>query len=296
MTLSTPAARRLPVTAPPGQTHRPGNSAVVHAQLVGNPARFDELLAAHLPVLADGLTSLGVQRWWARRHRDIIRLDADQCVSVFLQLEDPTAYGTVAARLAEFAAGLHARGMPAELTFAAYHQHPARYGHEPALDAAEQVFAADTTAAITQLRVADQAGISSQALAAASMAQLAAGFATDPASGYRTLLTCLRQHTEPADRTLSDQARDLTDPTDEFRSLRALPGGDAVAAAWQTRHEALRAYHDSLLPQRDPAGVLRTLLHEHHVRAVGVDPEFERKTGHLARAAAMRCLARTGAR
>ncbi len=296
MTLSTPAARRLPVTAPPGQTHRPGNSAVVHAQLVGNPARFNELLATHLPPLADSLTDLGVQRWWARRHRDIIRLEADQHVSVFLQLEDPTAYGTVAARLAEFAAGLHTRGMPAELTLAAYHQHPARYGHGPAQEAAEQVFAADTTTAITQLRVADQAGISTQVIAGASMAQLAAGFAPDPASGYRTLLTCLKQHTEPADRTLSDQARDLADPTGEFRSLRALPGGDAVAAAWQTRHEALRAYHDSLLPQRDPAGVLRTLLHEHHVRAVGVDPQVERKTGHLARAAAMRCLAQTGAR
>jgi thiopeptide-type bacteriocin biosynthesis protein len=268
----------------------------VHAQLVGNPARFDELLATHLPPLVDSLTDLGVLRWWVRRHRDMIRLDADQHLSVFVQLEDPAGYGTVAARLAEFAAGLHTRGLPADLIFAAYHQHPARYGHGPALQAAEQVFAADTTAAITQLRVADQADIPSQALAAASMARLAAGFATDPASGYRTLLTCLRQHTEPADRALCDLARDLADPAGEFRRLRALPGGDAVAAAWQARHAALREYHDSLVPHRDPAGVLRSLLHEHHVRAVGVDPEFERKTGHLARAAAMRCLARTGAR
>ncbi len=296
MTLTTPASRRLPVAAPPGQTLRPGDSAVVHVQLVGNPARFDELLTAHLPPLVESLTNLGVLRWWARRHRDIIRLEADQHLSVFLQLEDPTAYGAVAARLAQFAAGLHGRGLPAELTFAAYHQHPARYGHGPALVAAEQVFAADTTAAITQLRMADQAEISSQPIAAASMAQLAAGFASDPASGYRTLLTCLKQHTEPADRTLSGLARDLADPTGEFRGLCALPGGDAVAVAWQARDTALRAYHDNLLAQRDPRGVLRTLLHEHHVRAVGVDPEFERKTGHLARAAAMRCLAQTGAR
>jgi lantibiotic biosynthesis protein len=301
MTLTNPVARRLPVTCPPGQTLRPGDSAVVHAQLAGNPARFDELLAAHLPPLVDSLTSLGVTRWWARRHRDLIRLDADQHLSVFLHLGDlhvgdPAAFGAVAARLAQFAAGLHARGLPADLSFAPYHQHPARYGHGSALQAAEQVFAADTAAAIAQVRMADEAGVCAQAVAAASMAQLAAGFAADPPSGYRALLTCLKRHTEPADRALSDQARTLADPTGEFGNLRALPGGEAVAAAWQVRHDALRPYHDSLLAQREPIGVLRTLLHEHHVRAVGVDPEFERQTGHLARAAAMRCLAQVGAR
>src|SRR6266511_2647536 len=238
MTLTTPTARRLPVTAPPGPTHRPGDSAVVHARLIGNPARFDELLAGHLPTLGSTLTGVGVVQWWMGRHRDVIRLDADQYVSVFFRLEDPAAYGVVAVRLAEFAAGLHSRGLPSELALAAYHEHPARYGDGPALAAAEQVFAADTTAAITQLRLAEQAGISGQALAAASMAHLAAGFAADPAAGYRALLACLKRHTEPADRILSDLARDLVDPCGEFRGLRALPGGDAVAAAWQARHTA----------------------------------------------------------
>jgi hypothetical protein len=128
------------------------------------------------------------------------------------------------------------------------------------------------------------------------MVQLAAGLATDPVSGYRELLARLKHDTEPADRTLGDLARDLADPTCEYARLRELPGGDTVANTWQDRHSALRAYHASLLPQRDPMDVLRTLLHDHHVRAVGVDPEFERKTGHLARAAAMRCLALAGAR
>ena len=104
----------------------------MHARLIGNPARFDELLARHLPALGATLTGLGVIRWWMGRHRDMIRLDADQHVSVFLRLEDPDAYGAVAARLAEFAAGLHGRGLPSELALAAYHEHPARYGDGPA--------------------------------------------------------------------------------------------------------------------------------------------------------------------
>jgi hypothetical protein len=47
---------------------------------------------------------------------------------------------------------------------------------------------------------------------------------------------------------------------------------------------------------REPGVVLRTLLHEHHIRAVGVDPTFEKETGRLARAVALRLLALAGAR
>jgi lantibiotic biosynthesis protein len=40
--------------------------------------------------------------------------------------------------------------------------------------------------------------------------------------------------------------------------------------------------------------VLRILLHEHHIRARGLDPAFEKQTGQLARAAALRHLALAG--
>jgi thiopeptide-type bacteriocin biosynthesis protein len=295
MTLATPPARRLPVTGPPGRTMHPGGSAIVHARLAGNPARADQLLTTHLPALADDLAALGVLRWWIRRHRDTIRVEADQQLSVFFRLESPAAYGPVAARLAEFAADLGTRRLPADLTLAPYHQHPGRYGTGHALLAAEKVFAADTTAAIGQLRAAQPGDVLGQALAAASMARLAAAFARDSATGYRALLGCLRGHCEPADRAVTDAARRLADPADGYGNLRAIPGGNVVAAAGQARDTVLREYYDILLTQRDPGNVLRTLLHEHHVRSIGVDPEFERKTNHAARAAAMRCLARAGA-
>ncbi|HEX8343327.1 MAG TPA: lantibiotic dehydratase, partial [Actinoplanes sp.] len=291
MVLKAPISQRLPVTAAPGQIFRPGSSSVVRAHLIGNPARFDDLLTHHLPALADSLTDLGLLRWWIRRHRDMIHLDAEHYLSIVLRLREPAAFGPVAARLAAFTDALHQAGLPADLVLAAHQQHPARYGHGPAMEAAEDVFAADTAAAITQLDMSEQAGIPSQALAAVSMVRLTAGFASDPACGYRALLACLKGHTEPADRTQTDLVRNLADPTGDYRHLRALPGGEAVTTAWQERHETLGVYYTRLGEQRDPAGVLRTLLHEHHVRAVGVDPDFERTTKHLARAAAMRCLA-----
>ncbi|GIH73490.1 hypothetical protein [Sphaerimonospora thailandensis] len=68
-----------------------------------------------------------------------------------------------------------------------------------------------------------------------------------------------------------------------------------MATAWQARDIALAAYHRALAEQRDPATVLPALLHEHHVRALGIDPAFEKTTGRLARAAALRRLALVGA-
>jgi thiopeptide-type bacteriocin biosynthesis protein len=159
------------------------------------------------------------------------------------------------------------------------------------------VFATDTTAAIAQLAATQASEIPAQALAAASMAHLAASLAPDPHTGYRTLLGCLPQEHGPLDRELRDHALAVADPYQQYRAVRALPGGDAIAAAWRARDTALHAYHGVLARQgREPGVVLRTLLHEHHIRAVGVDPTFEKETGRLARAVALRCLALAGAR
>jgi lantibiotic biosynthesis protein len=291
----TPRSRPLPATAAPGAVLRPGGSAVVHAQLAGNPARFDEILTAHLPRLVDELDGL-VGPWWVRRHRDMIRPENDQHLAVFLRLTSPDHYGSVAAGLAAFMADLETRGLPHQLTLASHSQHPARYGEGPALAAAEDAFAADTAAAIAQIGTAQMAGIPAQALAAASMAHLAASFAPDPETGYRALIGCLCQEHGPLDRTLRDHALGLADPAREFQAARALPGGEFVAAAWTARGAALTAYHQALARQREPNLMLRTLLHEHHIRAVGVDPTFEKETGRLARAVALRRLALAGAR
>ncbi|MBP2323798.1 thiopeptide-type bacteriocin biosynthesis protein [Kibdelosporangium banguiense] len=301
MTAITPAARPLPATAVPGAVLRPGDSAVVHAQLAGNPARFDEILTAHLPrfvaELHDPRDADGpVESWWVRRHRDMIRPETDQHLAVFLRLTSPRHYGPVAARLAAFAADLDSRRLPGQLTLAPSPQHPARYGDGPALTAAEQVFATDTTAAIAQLAAAQASGIPAQALAAASMGHLAASFAPDPQTGYRALQGCLRQEHGPMDRALRDHALAVADPDQQYRAVRALPGGEAVVAAWRARDTALNTYYRALLQQgREPGVVLRTLLHEHHIRAVGVDPTFEKETGRLARAVALRRLALAGA-
>ena len=143
---------------------------------------------------------------------------------MFLRLTGPDDFGRAAAETAAFAAGLAGRGLPGNLSFAPYYEHPGRYGHGEALAAAEQAWAADTAAAIAQLAMA-AAGAPGQALAAASMTRIAAAFAPGPAAGYQALVRCLDQGSGPLDRSCRDLACSLADPAGGLAALRALPGG-----------------------------------------------------------------------
>ena len=290
-TLAVPHPRLLPATARPGSAHWPGTATVACAQFTGNPARFDDLIA-RLPELAARLDGLA-RRWWLRRYRDMIHPEVPQHVAVYLRLTGPDDFGRAAAETAAFASGLAQIGLPGTLSFAPYYEQPGRYGHGGALAAAEQTWAADTTAAVAQLAMAS-AGAPGQAVAAASMTRIAAAFAPGPAAGHQALVRCLDQGSGPLDRPCRDLACGLADPAAGLAALRALPGGDAVAEAWDSRDAALARYREQLSAQRDPGTVLRTLLHEHHMRALGLDPAFEKQTGRLARAAALRCLALAG--
>jgi thiopeptide-type bacteriocin biosynthesis protein len=127
------------------------------------------------------------------------------------------------------------------------------------------------------------------------MTAMAAAFAPDPETGCRLLTKLVKQETGPLDRILRERAVQLADPTNQYAAITDLPGGEAVLDAWAARDEALRTYHRTLAAQRDPSTVLRTLLHDHHVRALGVDPTFETTTNRLARSCALRRLALTEA-
>jgi thiopeptide-type bacteriocin biosynthesis protein len=230
-------------------------------------------------------------RWWVRRHRDMVQPWEPQHLALLIRLRDPGEFGAVARELAGLAEELAAAGLPSDLSLASYAEHPGRYGEGPAMVAAEEVFAADTLAAIAQLTAARASGTAGQALAAASMAAVAAAFAAGRQAGYRALTRCLDQGAGALDRGVREDACRLADPADGHAALRALPGGQDVADAWRNRDQALAAYYEALAAQRDPGTALRTLLHEHHMRALGIDPDLERQTGRHARAAALRRLA-----
>ncbi|GAB3001215.1 MULTISPECIES: lantibiotic dehydratase [Amycolatopsis] len=284
-------AARPHVAVRRSDTAMPGRAGIIRAHLHAHPTRFDEILTDYLPGLITGVnTEHGAAPWWFWRHHDPARADCDQHLVLCLRTR-PDTHEAVAAQLTDWAGTLSEAGLLAELTYASATPSPAALGHTPETrDALDEVFTADSVAAVEQLRCAKRTETPGQALAAASMTEIVASLATSPQLGLRDLVDLLPHEPGKLDRALADAALALVD---HHGQLRPLPGGDAVTEAWQQRHHALASYreraaHDESVEERL---VLRTLLHSHHLRAVSVDPGTEKVTARLARATAQRRLA-----
>lgn len=294
---STPDTPPRPRTAPLHAVTRsdaalPGRSAVVHAGLHAHPLRFDDILTEHLPRLF-AEADHPVTRWWFWRHHDPARPDSDQHLVLCLRLRAPDDHATAAAQLADWADELRASGLLADLTFGSYQPPHGVFGHSAhTQDAAEEVLATDSAAALAQLWWAKRTGRPGQAVAAASMTDLAASMATAPPAGLRGLVDLLPHEPGKLDRALSEAALALLDTQGQMR-LHHLPGGQTVTRAWDQRRATLATYRDQSTQDSDDHLVLRTLLHGHHLRAVGVDPGTEKVTHRLARAVAQRRIALT---
>ncbi|MFJ6214510.1 lantibiotic dehydratase [Streptomyces sp. NPDC092296] len=283
-----PAAKDVSRSAPIGELprrHLPGAGSVLYARLHAHPGRYDEILTQHIPTLL-ALLGDSAPLWWFTRHRETARPDADQYLDLALQLA-PGTYAAAAEHVHDWTDTLHRAGLAAGLTLADYRPQTGRFGHGAALDAAHRVFAADSAAALSQIHFTDHNDtVAPKALAAASALDLVAHLAPTEEEGADWVVRRLPQTTGRLDPRLRDQVLDLTMPSGHA-SLSALPGGAAVTYAWQARAAALATYRDSL-SGADPLRAARSLLHQHHVRALGVDPTAEAVTLRLARTAALR--------
>lgn len=271
------------VTASDG--HLPGDRSLLCARLYGHPHRQNEILTTHLlrlgnDYLAD-VPGPGLL-WWFQRHREMAHPDREPYLALYLHLTDTAGYGFVAERLGAWAADLRHARLLASLTLDTHEPQTARYGHGPALAAAYNLFAADSAAALAQIRAAAAGHHPAQALAAASMVDLAEAVTSSPTTACTWLTSELPQQTGRLDPALRDAVFTLISGTVD----------GPIAIAWRYRTIAAAAYRNALAAQgHDPRTVLRSLLHHHHVRALGVDPDQERVTERLARASALRFLA-----
>ena len=267
--------------------HLPGASNWLYVKLYGHPERQAEILADYLP----GLLSEWAEapQWWYIRYRD-----PEPHLRLRIALPGAEAFGGAASKVSTWYEQLRDLGLLTDLQFAAYYPESGRWGNGAALAAAELVFSADSNVLAAQF--AQSPRPHHQILAAANFVAIAVGFTCSVETGMSWLL----QHAKSTpirapQREVLRQAVRLADPTDGWAALRETSAGDATAAAWATRHQSLRAYRVLLA---EAVGfsvddVLVSLLHAHHVRAVGVDPDDERICLRLARAAALAWKART---
>ncbi|GAA3160338.1 lantibiotic dehydratase [Streptomyces ramulosus] len=274
----------IPAAAGPVPFHLPGSGDVLYARLHAHPGRYDEILTQHLDPL---FTEFGEHPilWWFTRHRQTARPDADQYLDLVLHLA-PGAYGAAAENVHDWADALHRVGLAAGLTLGDYRPQTGRFGQGDAMDAAHRVFAADSAAALAQIRLTHQTdAVAPQALAAASAYDLVQHLAPSTTQATDWMVRRLPQTTGRLDPRLRDQMLELTSPGGRD-ALGALPGGDVVTRAWQARTAALDAYR-LCRAGADPMRAARSLLHQHHVRALGVSPTAEDITLRLVRTAAL---------
>ncbi|WP_261575479.1 lantibiotic dehydratase [Frankia gtarii] len=288
----------LPRAAPPrprmfnrDQDHLPGASPWLYAKLYGHPARQTEVLGEHLPALL--ATWNETPPWWFIRYRDP---DGQWHLRLRIALADAAEFGSAAHRVSVWTGRLRSLGLLRDIQFATYRPEVGRWGDGARMAAAEEVFAADSQALVAQFGVANRP--SASALAAAHIVAIAAGF-TGSLDGGMSWLVRHARPSSPAtpSRDLLTEAVRLADPGDGWAMLRAAPGGAMIVDGWQRRDRALAGYRALLaeIGDTDPDAVLIALLHAHHIRAIGIDPDEERTCLHLARAAALSWTARTNA-
>ncbi|MBT8227341.1 MAG: lantibiotic dehydratase, partial [Dactylosporangium sp.] len=259
--------------------HLPG-STMLSAKLYGPAETSDTVLTAHLPALLAAWDTPPV--WWFVRYHD---------PAPHLRLRIRTdGYGRDAERVGAWASGLRRAGLVGELTLDTYRPEIARYGGGAARVAVEELFAADSAAAVAQLTATTTGQVHPDALTAASLIDLLAGLLGDQATAVRWLL----EHPDIAgragasDRAVLRQTLDLAASGTDGRDTASRPGGALLTPSWQARRQAANAYAGTL-PEGGPrpAAVAVSLLHLHHNRAHSADAATEARTYKLARAVAL---------
>ncbi|GAA4921864.1 thiopeptide-type bacteriocin biosynthesis protein [Stackebrandtia albiflava] len=254
-----------PSAAPPG-----GDSGVVCAEIVGHHRGYDEILTSQVPALLQMVAGHAVA-WWFTRCHDNARPDSDHFLRFYIRARNAQAH-QVTATVSNWATRLHEVDLAAELRLIGYRPAVGRYGPKPIF---EPVLTADSAAAIRAL--ASEAPI--DAITAVSLIDIAESLAPSAPEGWQWLLNVLPHQSVIVDRVVQAEAFHIADDTSAFPRLRE---------TWNARRNALTEYRREVGRPTDT--VLRSLLHDHVIRGIGVDANRERAIQRVARAVAARNL------
>jgi thiopeptide-type bacteriocin biosynthesis protein len=239
----------------------------------------------------------GVDDWWFTRYAD----PADH-LRLRLRLRNADDFGAVARHVASWATRARRDGLVNRIRWDEDTPELGRYGSGRVLDAAETFFAADSRAALAESTSAPHGhdevdGIDPStwraAVTVASMVELARAFLGEH-KGLDWLVGQLRRDTSAhPERAMQALAVRLAGP-DGHTVLGQTPSGQRILASWVHRRDTLARYAARLTAAgTDPAGALGALLHMHHNRVLGIDPDGE---ALILRAARTVALSRTSRR
>lgn len=270
--------------------HLPGASEWLFVKLYGAPTRQADVLTTHLPHLLEMWDD--PPAWWYVRYRDP---EPHLRLRLRLSGSDARTLGAAVQRVGTWVSDLRRAGLVTRLQLDTYFPETGRFGTGAALEAVESVFVADSAAAVAELRYAAKGVVHTQALIALSLVDIAVGFHDSVNQAMSWLIREVKGSRCSPRREIHDQARRLADPDNGWTAPGATLGGDLIEAAWQSRRAMLAVYRDRISETGDvdAASVLPSLLHLHHLRVIGGDPESEQICQRLARAVALSWRART---
>lgn len=282
---------RPPVPPPPiadrpmltnsGHGQLPGSAETIWfcAKLFTHPERIGEIVADRLPDLLAVLYP--APPWWFVRYRSPHETDH---IRLRIRTPDRDRYAYCLAAVGDWAQQLRRDGAAGRLVVDTYLPETGRYGHGPAMEAAEAVFVADSVVMSTQLRHLPASVVDPAALVALGMVATVEGFLGSRAAAMDWLRARPAPAVAAADRAALGQVARLT----VTGTLAGLPGWTThLATAWQTRAAALADYRAQLPTTTDADAVLESLLHMHHNRVAGIDRDGENICRRLARQAAL---------
>ncbi|GAA4693919.1 thiopeptide-type bacteriocin biosynthesis domain-containing protein [Promicromonospora umidemergens] len=259
--------RSTPLVVAPAEAHASMRRGVTFARIAAPSETHEAILIGHLSALTEPWPA---GSWWYTRARGELRL----------RVHD-TGLPATAGRIAAWSDQLRNLGLARKVTLDEYIPETGRYGTGQTLTAAEALFAADSQVALILLkRLQTRPDTHRRALLAASLADLTAALTGGHDAGMRWLIDHPRLSGTPQAprRDERAQALALADTVPENR----------LAAAWRARATAAGVYTERLHTDGVRAApVIGSLLHMHHVRVAGIDPD-EAVTHKLARAIALK--------
>ncbi|MEY9211566.1 lantibiotic dehydratase [Thermobifida halotolerans] len=272
------------VTNAHGQLPGAAEATWLSAKLFTHPERMTEIVTEQLPALLAELDSPPC--WWLRyrnpRETDHLRIRIRT---------SPDRYGRQVRKVAEWAHRLRRTGVAGTLSLDTYSPEIGRYGADPSLSVAEEVFVADAELVAALLRQQATSPVDLTASVVANMVAIVTGFHGDPTAAMNWLAKRPVPTAPAIDRKVADEAIRISIETGtQPRCARS----HELDALWQRRADALKAYCTALSADTNTDTVVESLLHMHHNRAVGIAPEHERTCRRLARQASLSWLARQG--
>lgn len=282
---SVPRTGSLPVVSNRSHGEFPGSPGAnwLYAKIYVHSSRQRELLTDRLPELLDDLD--GDPSWWFVRYRDTRARDQ---LRLRITTDGKTA-GAYATKVGSWAESLRRSGLASRLVLDTYLPEVGRYGQKEAMEAAEAVFVADSSVALTEMRRQPDGAIDPTALVAINMVAIAEGFLGTFDDAMTWLLDSPAPMGSPVKRSVLNQV---------ISSVRhgawGSPNlnGQEVSSTWEARSAALKKYRMTLPDGTDIDAVLESLLHMHHNRALGINRDRERSCRRLARQAALAWQAR----